>query len=62
MRIGRKLKLRAEEEQRQISSRALKGRATSLHDAISRMPNVGDDRDFESVDDLGRRALNPWTA
>ena len=59
--IVRELKLRAsrngrsaEEEHRQILRRALKGRATSLHDAISQMPDVGDDSDFERVDDLGR--------
>jgi len=59
--IVRKLKLRAarngrsaEEEHRQTLRRPLKGRTTSLHDAISQMPDVGDDSDFERVDDLGR--------
>ena len=45
----------AEEEHRQILRRALKGeRATSLRDAIAAMPDVGDDIDFERVDDRGR--------
>jgi plasmid stability protein len=59
--IVRELKVRAarnghsaEEEHRQILRRALRGTATSLHDLISQMPDVGEDSDFERVDDLGR--------
>ena len=44
----------AEEEHRQILRRALKGRAPSLRDTITQMPDVGEDNDFERVDDTGR--------
>jgi antitoxin FitA len=39
----------AEEEHRRILRRALK-RRSSLHDVISKMPDVGDDSDFARAD------------
>ncbi len=48
----------AEEEHRQILRQALgsQGPVSSLKEALSGMPDVGDDRDFERTDDRGRQA------
>lgn len=60
--IVRALKLRAaqsgrsaEEEHREILRRALGPRSSrSFKDALTAMPDVGDDADFARSDDLGR--------
>lgn len=61
--VVRELKLRAvrhgrsaEEEHREILRRALAPRrpAETLKELLLRMPDVGDDRDFERPPDLGR--------
>ena len=61
--LVRELKLRAaqngrsaEEEHREILRRALRPEysGTSLKQLLSEMPDVGDDRDFERIDDRGR--------
>ena len=61
--VVRELKLRAarngrsaEEEHREILRRALRrtGPLASLKQLLLEMPDVGDDRDFERPDDLGR--------
>jgi plasmid stability protein len=43
----------AEEEHRQILRGALKRRPT-FHEVLSQMPDVGEDSDFERVQDFGR--------
>jgi antitoxin FitA len=61
--LVRELKLRAarngrsaEEEHREILRHALRRehRAASLKQLLAEMPDSGDDRDFERVDDRGR--------
>ena len=61
--VVRELKLRAarhgrsaEEEHRQILRQALraKGAGRSLKEQLMAMPAVGEDRDFERVEDRGR--------
>lgn len=46
----------AEEEHRQILHRALRSErsGSSLKELLSRMPDVGNDGDFERIQDLGR--------
>ncbi|HVT03061.1 MAG TPA: DNA-binding protein [Thermoanaerobaculia bacterium] len=62
----RELKLRAarngqsaEEEHRQILRRALgsEHRGSALKELVSGMPDVGDDRDFERIQDHGRAVV-----